>query len=100
MGDGNWWIVKRYLTVSYDGVPVAFTGNVVVNTLENHSGGVMSVAGPVDGHGVWDVVPAGTDIHLESRYELEVPVYTVNAANAFVWEMPRISIMVASVPQQ
>jgi hypothetical protein len=100
MGDGNWWVLKRYITVVKNGTPVSYSGNEVVNTVENNTGGVLSIGGPVDAQGWWEVVAPLTVIELKTRYTLEVPAHSAHAANGFQWRPPRLSIMAASIPDQ
>lgn len=94
LGSGNFWTVKRYITVRVNGVAVAFTGSQIIAAAENNSGGVLSSGSPADGEQV--IVPnvaAGATVRIEAEYTLDVDGYSASASNGLLWRPPRLFLM-------
>jgi len=91
MGSGNWWAVRRYITVELNGAPVAFTGLEPVGGLENNSGGVLGASAALDATVAAALdVPAGQTVRVLAHYEHTRLTFTASAANSYDWRPPVI----------
>jgi hypothetical protein len=90
MGTGNWWAVRRFVTIYVNGVVVAFTGLQTVAGLENNSGGVLGAGGAVDPLTITAPVPAGQVVKVVASYEHQRLAFTANPANSYEWRPPVI----------
>lgn len=96
---GNLWVLQRYVTLSINGAPVAFTGMQDVSVIENNSGGAISGGGAIDGLEVFANLTAGQVVRVQASYQWDPVTFTDNAVNSLAWRAPQLQGVLWTHPE-
>lgn len=93
MGQGNFWLLNRYITLTIDNVAVLYTGLETIAAAENTAtGGTTGVRYPIaEAAPVQWFLDPGVKVEVDVHYELDVASYAASGANGFTFKPPVVA---------